>query len=245
MHNIRSDASVSTIQYLLSIGANPNAPPSGDYVSTLAAAVSNCHGLLIDVLVAAGVDVNAHTPELGTALIASARHAAPARTFKLLEYAANPHLTGARWGSAIHAAAQSGDREVVERLLDLGVSSNLVAGRYGYVLQAACNPQSSVDYMSCVRVLLARGADVIARGGKYETALQCAAKHGTLNAVRLLIEHGADPTIQGGKYGTASHAAKEEKHWHIYNYLEGCIKTPKNVPTNMDVEIVVENGIVP
>jgi ankyrin repeat protein len=238
----RPDATISTVQYLLSAGANLNAPPSGDYVSTLAAAVWYGYGNLIDALLAADSDINAHNPELGTALIASARHPASAHTLKLLEHGANPHLTGGRWGSAIHAAAQSGNPEVVEWLLDLGVSSNLVAGRYGYVLQAACNPQDflyyvdyidyvgrvdymgRVDCMGCIRILLARGAEINARGGKYETALQCAAMHGKLPAVRLLIEHGADPTIRGGKYGSASRAAKEEKHWHVYNYLERYIK---------------------
>jgi ankyrin repeat protein len=189
------------------------------YVSTLAAAVANGHGEFIDALVEAGADVNAHDLALGTALISSARRSGSSRTYKLLDLGADPYLTGGRWGSAIHAAAQVGNPSVVKRLLDAGVSPNFVAGRYGPVLQAACNPQGDVDYLGCVRLLLARGADVNARGGKYETGLQCAAKHGKLDAVRELLEHGADPRIEGGKYGTAENAAKELKHWHVWNYL--------------------------
>jgi ankyrin repeat protein len=78
----------------------------------------------------------------------------------------------------------------------------------------------TVDYKSVLRVLLERKANVNAVGGKYGTALQCASKHGLVDAVQLLLEHGADPAISGGKFGSALDAAREKKHWHVFDVLE-------------------------
>jgi ankyrin repeat protein len=75
-----------------------------------------------------------------------------------------------------------------------------------------------------VRLLLANGADVNARGGHYGTALQAAAAGGKLEAVKLLLQHGADPLAAGGKFGSALEAAQsalggKQPHYHVANYL--------------------------
>lgn len=80
-----------------------------------------------------------------------------------------------------------------------------------------------------VQLLLDHGADVNARGGKYETALQAAASNGSLETVKLLIRNGADATIEGGTFGSPLKAALGEKehrqgeeiypHYHVANYL--------------------------
>ena len=72
-----------------------------------------------------------------------------------------------------------------------------------------------------VRLLLAHGADINARGGKYETALQAAAARGRLEVVKLLIERGADPMVEGGKFGSPLKAALggKRRHYHVANYL--------------------------
>lgn len=224
-HTAYNGSTNTTITYLLSAGANVNAPPSGIHISTLAAAVYSSHGDFVDKLLAAGAEINTHSVELGTALIQAARYSAVKRTFQLLDAGADPLLLGGRWGSALHAAAHCADVEVVIRLIDVhGVSPDLVAGRYGPVIQAACNPAGDVDYMRVLRALLERGADVNARGGKYDTALQCAAKHGLLDACKLLLENGAEVDLKGGKFGDAMTAAREKKHWHVSNFLEWCKK---------------------
>jgi ankyrin repeat protein len=79
------------------------------------------------------------------------------------------------------------------------------------------------------QLLLDHGANVNARGGKYETALQAAASNGSLETVKLLIRHGADATIEGGTFGSPLKAALGEKrghqdveiypHYHVANYL--------------------------
>ncbi len=74
---------------------------------------------------------------------------------------------------------------------------------------------------SMVRLLLAHGADVNARGGQYGTALHAAAIKGRLGAVKLLIQHGADPRVKAGKFGSALEAAMggRWRQYHVANYL--------------------------
>jgi len=70
-------------------------------------------------------------------------------------------------------------------------------------------------------LLLKYGADPNARGGKYETALQSAAKAGCLENVKFLLAAGADPSIEGGKYGSPLKAATAgSKHYHVANFLQ-------------------------
>jgi ankyrin repeat protein len=47
-----------------------------------------------------------------------------------------------------------------------------------------------------VKLLLDRGADVNAQGGRYGNALQAAASEGRQETVKLLLDYGADVTIQ-------------------------------------------------
>ena len=48
-----------------------------------------------------------------------------------------------------------------------------------------------------------QGADVNARGGTHENALQAALYEGHEHIVRLLVEKGADVNAQSGGYGNA------------------------------------------
>ena len=67
-------------------------------------------------------------------------------------------------------------------------------------------------------MLLAKGADVNAEGGKYQTALQAAAYHDR-KYVQILLEHGADPNIRGGKFGSALNAARKKGFLRVEKLL--------------------------
>jgi ankyrin repeat protein len=58
-------------------------------------------------------------------------------------------------------------------------------------------------------LLVERGADVNAQGGRYGNALQAASVKGRTDIARLLIERGADVNTQGGRYGNALQAASK------------------------------------
>jgi ankyrin repeat protein len=85
-------------------------------------------------------------------------------------------------GSAIQAAADVGNVEVVEYLLSNGADANLAGGQYGCALQAA----AIQNYDRVVEVLLEHGANVNAEGGEYGAAVK-----------------GADVNRTSKKYGTA------------------------------------------
>ncbi|CUS10748.1 unnamed protein product, partial [Tuber aestivum] len=56
-------------------------------------------------------------------------------------------------------------------------------------------------------LLLERGAEVNARGGRFGNALQAATYQGNQSVMQLLLERGAEVNAQGGKYGNALQAA--------------------------------------
>jgi len=121
--------------------------------------------------------------------------------------------------SPLQAAARQHRLAAVEYLLGLGVDANQLSGKTGYALHAACRSNSE-NGLKIMKMLLDRGANPNAQGGKYGTALQCAAKHGHLKNVKFLLDAGADPTIEGGRYESPLKAAMaKKKHYHIANFL--------------------------
>jgi len=71
-----------------------------------------------------------------------------------------------------------------------------------------------------VQLLLEDGADVNHRGGKYFTALQCAASNGgNIDVVKLLISNGANVNDLGGYYGTAVTSAAFSGNKNIISFL--------------------------
>lgn len=68
-------------------------------------------------------------------------------------------------------------------------------------------------------MLLEKGADVNAQGGKYGNALQTASAEGEQEIIRLLLEKGADVNAQGGYYSNALQAASWRGHQEIVRVL--------------------------
>lgn len=133
------------------------------------------------------------------------------------------------------AAAQRGDAEAVERLLDLGLSLNAVDAQGCTALLRACGG----GHVALVRLLLSRGADpelpaysgatclsvaltarqidvvwALAENGVTMdqrlpggiTPLMIAAALGQDQAIGALLAHGADPLAADGHAGTVLHA---------------------------------------
>ena len=63
------------------------------------------------------------------------------------------------------------------------------------------------ENVEIIRLLLDKGADVNAQGGKHGNALQAAAYTGNLEVTRLLLDKGANVNAQGGEYDNALQAA--------------------------------------
>ncbi|RYP07260.1 hypothetical protein DL765_009212 [Monosporascus sp. GIB2] len=69
------------------------------------------------------------------------------------------------------------------------------------------------------KLLLDKGADVNAQGGKYGNPLQAALYRGDEQVIKLLLDKGANVNTQGGLYGTALQAASYGGHEQIIKLL--------------------------
>ena len=121
----------------------------------------------------------------------------------LLSRGADINLVGGRYGTALAAAACSGDIFTLRLLLARGADINIIGGEYGTALAAAVYSGSGLT----MSILLDQGVDINMVGGKYGTALAAAACIGDDSTVRSLLERGADTNIISGEYGTALAAA--------------------------------------
>lgn len=135
---------------------------------------------LINMLLDAGVDINAYNPSN--------------------YYALTP----------VQAAASRGDKDLIIKLVSGGARINqpAVGDRGNTALQAACewNPASAKERakkLDLIQYLIGRGAEINAPPAPNygHTALQWAAFRGDMDVALLLIHHGANPNQPSGFYG--------------------------------------------
>jgi hypothetical protein len=93
--------------------------------------------------------------------------------------------------TALHMAAEYGEHEIAELLLDYGADIDAQGKNSVTPLQLA----SREGHEQVVRLLLERGADVNAQGGDRGTALHMASQEGHSHVVRLLVGKAADTSI--------------------------------------------------
>ncbi|RYO15465.1 hypothetical protein AA0111_g11677 [Alternaria arborescens] len=113
-------------------------------------------------------------------------------------------------------AAEHGHLGVIELLLEGGADTRETS-RTGNALYAA----SYSNRKETVELLLGKGIEINARGGKYCTALQAASVKENEKIVALLLDKGADVNIQGGYYDTALQAASLKGYKDIVVMLLG------------------------
>jgi len=121
----------------------------------------------------------------------------------LLDRGADINAVGGDYGTALGAAAFTGEEKIVSLLLDRGADINAVGGKYGTALGVAAFHRKD----RVVSLLLGRGADINTLGGEYGTALGVAAFH------------GKEEVIVGGEYGTALGVAAYKGHESILSLL--------------------------
>ncbi|KAI9037068.1 NACHT nucleoside triphosphatase [Aspergillus affinis] len=196
------------IEFLLHEGANID----GNALQTAARKGS---AEVVQMLLDAGVDVNAQGGKYGNALQAASDRGSKEVVQMLLDSGTDVNTQGGWYGSALQAASFRKSKEVVQMLLDAGADVNTQGGWYSSALQAASFRKSK----GIVQILLDAGADVNAQGGRYGHALQAASYQGSKEVVQMLLDAGADVNAQGGKYGSALQAASDRGSKEVVQML--------------------------
>ena len=170
------------LRLLLEKGAKPDAKTLTGMTPLMGVAARGSVDAM-RLLIASGADVNARNAAGATALMAAASSGNPQAVRMLLEKGADAKVRTKRNETALADAATAGEEESVKLLLDHGAEVNVQDIRgYSPLLYAAGSDAMPVGI---VKMLLAKGADVTAKGDG-ETAAMLAAKRGDTEVARVL-----------------------------------------------------------
>lgn len=200
---------------------------------------------IVELLLAAGADVNLIGAKFGTALQASCYRESGRMVNLLLAAGANTNSIGGEYGTALQAAAFWDSPEIVELLLAAGADVNIIGGKYGTALQAA----ATIGTLVVMNILIAAGANVNIEAGIYGCALSAAValkekrkvaacrrdynkprEVQVINAVRMLLDAGANVNRSGERHSYALECALDENWFDVAALLrERGAKTKKEV----------------
>ncbi|THX55486.1 hypothetical protein D6D06_04888, partial [Aureobasidium pullulans] len=192
---------IEVVRLLIDHDADVKACDSG----ALVAASRRGHIGIAQFLLAQGADVNGRRKS-ETPIQAACSEGHFELVKLLLVNGADHNAARRNSGSALSNACLSGNTALVSLLLGRGVHPNARDKSYGSALQGLCAYSLDID-PEMIQLLLDRGADVDARGGKFGTALCEAASQNKVKMVRMLLERGADPNLRDKRFGSALQAA--------------------------------------
>ena len=194
-----SEGSDVVIQLLLDAGADPSLElAESESGSPLQASAVGGVERRVRLLLERGAPANnasgAAVGKYGCALAAAAKLSRLEVVKALLAAGADVNFAGGKYGRPLQAACCSkGSRanrhgvDTIRLLLEAGAEVDAAgAGKYGTALQAA-----AAHRWEYVELLLEKGADPNARGGKYGCALEAAVQKGHLRAEKALLKAGA------------------------------------------------------
>ncbi len=136
----------------------------------------------------------------------------------LLDRKAEIDLADNQGSTPLHAACMRFQPAVARLLIERGARIN-VRDQWGHT--ALVNAVGTVygQDLDLIKLLIAKGADVNAAGGRGETPLDGAAGRGNLTIARLLIESGADLNPHAYPEGTPLHNATEQNRQEVARFL--------------------------
>lgn len=181
------------------------------YGSALAAASSQGHKKIVQMLLSAGALVDAKGP-LGTALHVASIYGHTDVVEILIDANADPNIGEGYCDTALQAAAEGGGELIVQMLIDAGahLAPRSDSG-YGSALHAASNG----GHEGIVRILINAGADIHARPFGRSSALEFAIHYEKV--VRVLLDAGAGADEDA--YSNALQAASDRDYTEVVQLL--------------------------
>jgi ankyrin repeat protein len=211
LESAASETDDAFLKALLEAGAAPKYSSPVGWTALMAAAVYGT-AEMVDILIAAGSDLNAADKNCGgqTVLMWAARSGREAKhkVRSLLKAGADPNRASENGYNALMSAAGSGDLEVVECLLAAGLS----ASYHDHAGETALMAGVRSGGTNVISALIAAGADKNAIDEEGMTALMRAAEgFDSAGAVEALLKAGADPNVKDKKGRTVLQIALESK----------------------------------
>ena len=117
--------------------------------------------------------------------------------------------------SRLHLAAEAGNEQIVQFLLEKGTDINARDGSQNTPLHRA----ASYGHEQVAQLLLSTGADIEARDEDQRTPLHHAAENGHEQVAELLLEKGADIEARDWRQDTPLHEAAESGHERVAELL--------------------------
>jgi ankyrin repeat protein len=204
----------ATFFLFVPFGKTPAAP-------TYYAALCGFHDLVEHLITKHPQDVNADGGYCMRPLVA-ALAGGHFQTADLLRHnGADPDTIRGRYGrNPLHAAAYSGNSDVVRKLIEYGAADMINARDSGGSTPLLLASEGhNFKGGSVLRLLLERGADINVQNHFGRTPLHRASFRGALGVVRLLLEHGADVEAKNNIDKTALQIAADEGHDEVVELL--------------------------
>jgi hypothetical protein len=132
---------------------------------------------------------------------------------------AEPHVRGQVGTNPLHAAAFSGNFEVVRILIEYDPANINARDEDGLTPLRWASRGHHFNDGSILRLLLEHGADIDTQDGGGWTPLQEVSYFGALEIVHLLLEHSADVEVKDNDGRTALQFAAEEGHDEVVELL--------------------------
>ncbi|KAM0425795.1 hypothetical protein ACHAPT_009046 [Fusarium lateritium] len=200
------DGTIHIVNMLLDAKADINSPDGW----ALQTAAAEGHMDMVELLLKRGADANACTTNenmtSGTALQAAVESGNEDIVTLLLEHGADPNLGGGELTCPIIAAANNGEKEILEHLINAKADVNCLGGpdmSTPLTYAASYLPQESL------RSILDAGADINFADQDGNTPLILAAFSPDSESVQFLLDRGADVLLRNNENQNALDSAVE------------------------------------
>ena len=211
---------VEVVKLLLNNGAAANSSPGKNgYPGALHCAMLNpaCETAqaITQLLLDAGADIDSFTNvACQTPLFLAIEVGSTQLCRFLLAKGANVHLRDVKQRTCLHLASLTGNRDIVEVLLQYGADINTLQSERNALYCAAHEGHEGV-----VDVLLNFGASAEAKVIQQAQALHYASRRGHTRTVWRLLQHGIDVEVVDVNRSTALHVAVQNGHEDMVRLL--------------------------